>query len=568
MVTKGNKFIINFFVLLFLLLLPSLFFFFFLNSNCTSCLNLNISQADRNFNSSSLSIKNDLNISLTAEKLEPVLDLSNAKTVYEYTGDNITFDLSSITLLQGDVGQQLTSINNVFREIGDYEVTIIVSPSENYNGLTQVINVSVVKAKIDVSGYEWDYSPKSYEKGMLRSVVLKSHSPILTPIYQNNEFIEAGTYFASVSYAYDEEHYEVVGQTKSLQWEISRKSISIPSVKSSNGSINSFVYDGNYHSLEFKDIDLNSGYINIYNNEQINAGNYSTIIWLTDSKNTMWSDNTTQPIIFDWQIEKKIIDIPEIETRLYYNGKAQMLDIPKSELYDIYINNETDVGNYTAVLVLKDSLNYSWADNNNAWLVLNWSIYDRIYERPVPIVAIILLSFVVLVGAIIFTLQYTKSRKEKKVLLDGSVNISQSNRDKIDFQQNEKESLLREYGSEESINLELENQNKFLKIGEVVTNDIKTKKRGRPKKQVEIYHEKKKRGRPKKIVAENTSILPKKRGRPKKEVAPNVLVQRKRGRPKKIVTKNSNIVIKKRGRPRKIIPVAKEQKKRGRPKKE
>ena len=114
----------------------------------------------------------------------------------------------------------------------------------------------------------------------------------------------------------------------------------------------------------------------------INAGTYIAIY--TPLPNYCWPDGTRVPITVTLVIKKKALPMPEVNDVLQYNGEWQYANISNydEETMCILGNRGKEVGEYTAVIVLKDKENYRWADGRITDVVLKWHIFAKKVTVP------------------------------------------------------------------------------------------------------------------------------------------------------------------------------------------
>lgn len=76
-------------------------------------------------------------------------------------------------------------------------------------------------------------------------------------------------------------------------------------------------------------------------------------------------------------VEKGMVDVPHVESQSFYTGSEQSVQITQSPLWEFVSGNTgTAVGDYSAVIKLKDANNYAWAPNGDtvANVEIGWSI--------------------------------------------------------------------------------------------------------------------------------------------------------------------------------------------------
>ena len=125
-----------------------------------------------------------------------------------------------------------------------------------------------------------------------------------------------------------------------------------------------YVYNGNAQEYLPLNFDTNTMYIT--NNTATNAGKYNAFV--TPNLYNTWSDGSKNPIIFEYVIEPKKLQIPTaVENLFLYDGNEHILN--KYDNFDtntmkIENNQATDIGKYKAKISLKDTKNYTWADGS------------------------------------------------------------------------------------------------------------------------------------------------------------------------------------------------------------
>ena len=113
---------------------------------------------------------------------------------------------------------------------------------------------------------------------------------------------------------------------------ISKKTITKPT-----GDTTSFIYNGSEQTYNIPE----SNDYTVTGNKQTNAGIHTVTVSLNDKNNTVWSDNTSEDISFDFVISKKNIEKPTSDTTSFiYNGSEQTYNIPESNDYTVTGNKQ------------------------------------------------------------------------------------------------------------------------------------------------------------------------------------------------------------------------------------
>jgi len=97
----------------------------------------------------------------------------------------------------------------------------------------------------------------------------------------------------------------------------------------------------------------------------IDPGKYKTILVL--KKNYMWSDSTKSNLVYNFEINKIVVDVPASDpTEFVYNGEVKTYKITANPNYTISNNTQVKAGAYTVVVSLENSKYYKWSDNTES----------------------------------------------------------------------------------------------------------------------------------------------------------------------------------------------------------
>jgi hypothetical protein len=215
---------------------------------------------------------------------------------------------------------------------------------------------------------------------------------------------------------------------------INAKEIAIPSV-----STKSFVYDGKPKSLT---IAANSAYT-VSGNNGVDAGHYTVKLSLTDPKNTVWSNGSTEDIKIIMNITKAQIEIPAADNTVFiYTGKELTYNIAKSAYYTVKNNKETQIGNYVVLVSLNDTKNFEWSNGTIDDLKYDFTILEKSLTpgtQTVEELVKIPFSFEFIAGGKdqndgnIFISKVTKGNPKKG---DGDINIFKNNKVTVELAAN------------------------------------------------------------------------------------------------------------------------------------
>ena len=118
-------------------------------------------------------------------------------------------------------------------------------------------------------------------------------------------------------------------------------------------------------------------------------GGYEVEFSLKDTTNYEWSDGTTGYVKIKWAVIRGIVTSPTGGNSFVYRGTpydtiSSLINGYDSDLMTVSGDtSETDVGNYTITVALKDKNNYQWSSTNNYLdLSLNWYITPLLLIKP------------------------------------------------------------------------------------------------------------------------------------------------------------------------------------------
>lgn len=139
---------------------------------------------------------------------------------------------------------------------------------------------------------------------------------------------------------------------------------------------NNLVYTGDSLTL----IPLSLAYT-VTNNKALNAGSYEVMI--VPNPGYFWaSDSSALAKNYIVNVSPKMVNIPNRNQGTFlYNGKPQTynINIPEDSLFTVSGNVQTEVGVYTVVVALKDTVNYKWEDTTSAPKLYSFMIENSIF---------------------------------------------------------------------------------------------------------------------------------------------------------------------------------------------
>ena len=193
-------------------------------------------------------------------------------------------------------------------------------------------------------------------------------------VYGTNSATDAGSYSVTVGLNGDQYCWADTynRESKKYSWQITPKTIQKPQLVN-----NSFVYNGSNQAIAFNPAVDSTSTTVTGTQSATNVGNYSVTLTLKNTKNYVWSDNSTSAYSLSWKITPKTLNKPTMSGGPFtYDGSAKTITISG---FDSGTMNRTgytatNAGSYQAVVSLKDKSNYTWSDGTTTDVTYNWTI--------------------------------------------------------------------------------------------------------------------------------------------------------------------------------------------------
>ena len=289
------------------------------------------------------------------------------KDSYEYNGKEQSL------LFDNFDSEKLNITNNIGTEIKSYTAVVSIKDKENYiwrdkTNTDKNISWSIVKINVEkptVENVDFTYNGKE------QTLNIKGFDSELMNV-SVNKATEIGKYTAVISLK-DKEHYNWSDKTTndiSINWNINKILVEKPTVENVE-----FIYNTKEHTLSIDGFDPEL--MNVTGNKATNVGKYTAVISLKDKNHYSWKDKTDTDISIKWNVSKLLVKKPTIETnKLVFNSKDLILNIKDLNLdvMNVSGNKAKIVGDYTAIISLKDINNYAWIDNSVDDISIEWSI--------------------------------------------------------------------------------------------------------------------------------------------------------------------------------------------------
>ena len=352
--------------------------------------------------------------SIEVLKATAIIDVSGVKKDYVYTGSLQKINSGATIYILGENGerienneQTLSYTNNTFTTVkqgNNLEVKVSALYSDNFNSTSTKFKINVSKADIDTSKWYWHYIENITYTGSTHSVELVCDANLVSVSYTDATKKDAGVYVAKAKLTLNDENYNPV-TFEDLVWEIKKANLVKPNCEKV-----STVYSGEVQTLNVP----TSIYYTTENTSQINAGTYQVIFTINQPKNYQWNDGTIGSLTKLWTIEKQVVAVPQIENEFFYDGESKTIALNDTNLYSVIKESKTEVGEYSAYLVLKDSVNYKWADEYGSVATVTWKILPKENPSTVPMLVIISSCILLLLISVIVTLHSTSTIKQRR----------------------------------------------------------------------------------------------------------------------------------------------------------
>lgn len=334
------------------------------NKGAVKVTNLSVELVNNDYvlNNGTITISYGGKVELNADDFKVTATLSDGKTkIIEEKQDNIDGYSFESNLPNGDI-----------TEIDEYKITFSHS---DLNKNVEII-VNVVKAIVDMSNVEWNYSKAFTYDGTIKSVALVNVPNGVNVSYSNAQAINAATYTAVANFTHtDSEHYEDI-PNKTLTWNIEKADIILPTIE-----FKTLIYNGTEQNAEIK-----SDIIEALENRNIaatisgitkatDAGTYNVEISFVYDGEDADNYNPIEPIVTRYTILPKEVDCSSLAwsdvIEYKYDGnvfKPEMKNIPSGVVANykyttkqgVEVKEPKDIGEYIAyVEIVKASNNYT-----------------------------------------------------------------------------------------------------------------------------------------------------------------------------------------------------------------
>ncbi len=289
----------------------------------------------------------------------PVPEIYNLPFTYDGQSHTVSLTENSACSFSGDLEWTNASDYVIYADLIDTVNYVWDNGTSDTVTLNYTVNKVVVTKPVVTTSFVYN--------GQAFSIGLNSSSQNYV-ISGTSRAVNAGYYTATVSLP-DQTNYIWSDDTVipyEIDWRISPLSIKLPSVAGTAG------YTGKEQTAL---ISADSKYCIVTGNKAVNAGSYTATISLSDKKNTLWADGTTENITLIWTISPDIVNVPSSPQNVFYTGLPQTASIPLNSAYSVSGNTQTSAGTYTISVSLIDKNNYVWDNGKTDDLSFIWNIF-------------------------------------------------------------------------------------------------------------------------------------------------------------------------------------------------
>lgn len=372
----------------------------------------------------------------------------------EFTGKAIVPQISDELYNVNGQSVYTVSYRSAMINVGEYDVTLSLTDTDNYSWLGNLNRTATIKFKIVKSNNSLvDPNSPATPSDEVEIVIPdwtfggQANSPIAT--VANDEQILVFEYATSENGDYTREVPQNAGEywvrataaatnnynafvSKSTRFVIAKRTVNLPVAVNLNensvytGDMLSLVIDGFDDQIMSLTLDNGmyrsdvDGKLNLL---ALNADTYTATFRLRNSGNYAWAseqDVVDGAVVINWTVGRKIIDrLPDASNKILVNGE-DIVFVPdgfNSGIMSIEGNVRAHEGSYSAVVTLKDTQNYAWKDADGPSITVVFELTGTNVAFIAAICVVAGLSVGLAVMAVILTLvNRRKKRKEAEAI--------------------------------------------------------------------------------------------------------------------------------------------------------
>lgn len=265
---------------------------------------------------------------------------------------------------------------------GTYTYTASFKHDDNYNDIEDIsATLTILPKEIDLSSFvynfDFTYSLDDNYNPVIHTATIDNLPDGVTAKLENNIHSTAGEYEVTITFYNNDKYSLPIPQITKIMT-IAKANFDIPITFSDR----TVTYNGEAHSIEAtlpnkNPITLINSITISYNEcDKINAGTYIIKATITNSENSSFNE-FTQELSATLTIEKLMIDKPQVNTEVEFEGTETGPDIPQSQYYTIggeYSAKVPSENGYIATITLNDPSNTCWSDGTSEPMEIHWNI--------------------------------------------------------------------------------------------------------------------------------------------------------------------------------------------------
>lgn len=251
---------------------------------------------------------------VTILKAENHIDYSGIGTTeFIYNGQDHTVDFAKATATNN--GRVTCSGETVFKDAGEYTVTLSVAESENYKAVSVEVTVKVAKADYEIVAEDQSYVYTGSAQG--RAITVKAiGEDTYTVSYNNADVVPVLTNVGSVTVNYTvsgNDNYNVTKGTYDLSVTKAPNSIDVSSVTGTE-----WIYDGIEHTIDLSSVSAKFGKVTSDNRAFIDAGTYTVTVTVAGMDNYEGATETIEVVV-----HKAELTVTPQENNFTFNAQKQ-----------------------------------------------------------------------------------------------------------------------------------------------------------------------------------------------------------------------------------------------------
>jgi hypothetical protein len=183
---------------------------------------------------------------------------------------------------------------------GTYYVKAYVRGNSNYDETSITAPFEILKATTTISDLaitSWEYGTNLTTLGATSNygTIVYTYSTSLNGVYTKVIPTKVGTYYVKATV---EASRNYTSCTTTTQFNITKAKVTKPVLDTTT-----YTYTGKNIVLGYNDEHFNyNAYYKMSNNVKLNVGSYTATVSLLDKENTMWADETSDDLTFDYEI--------------------------------------------------------------------------------------------------------------------------------------------------------------------------------------------------------------------------------------------------------------------------